>query len=209
MWPTRPDYMKLNSKHIPFAELADLAELRVAPEERAATAAHLASCSDCARGLEQLQQVLELMRTDESVDAPRDVLAYATNIFSDRKQSQAPSLVRKIVAALTFDSSRNLAPAFGVRSGQSVTRQLIYSADEADIDLRISATDDQWSIAGQVLSEACAGGRVQIEGEETSETAELDEACEFTLPPVSAGSYTVRLRYGNAEVEISQLTLGA
>src|SRR5678815_2281498 len=64
-------------------------------------------------------QVLDLMRTDTAIDAPRDVLAYAVNIFSGRQASRVSSLMRRIVATLSFDSSANLAPAFGVRSGQA------------------------------------------------------------------------------------------
>ena len=201
--------MKPDSNHIPFAELADLAEMRASEERRAASASHLTTCADCSAELKRVQQVLELMRTDTSTDAPRDVLAYAINIFSDRKQSQSPSLMRKIVAALSFDSNQNLSPAFGVRSAGAATRQLIYAAENSDIDLRISAADDRWTVAGQVLGEGCAGGRVDIEGQNVIETAAINDLCEFALPPVSPGSYTLRLRYGNAEVEISPLTLGA
>lgn len=202
--------MHQSTKHLPFAELADLAERRATTELRAASASHLSSCEDCAAGLQRLEQVFELMRADKATDAPRDALAFAINVFKDRQSSQAPSLLRKIVAALSFDSSQNFAPAFGVRSaGASAARQLIYSAAETDIDLRISSADNQWTVAGQVLGEDCVGGRVQLEGADLVETTALNDVCEFTLPPVSAGSYTLRLRYGKTEVEISQLTLGA
>jgi hypothetical protein len=151
--------------------------------------------------------VLGLMRTDTAVDAPRDLLAYAVNIFSRREDVREPSLLRRIVAALTFDSSANLAPAFGVRSGQSVSRQLLYSAEDNDIDLRLTPADENWIVAGQVLGQDCVGGRVEIEGESERAAVALNELCEFTLPPLPAGSYTLRLQLANVEVQIPQLEL--
>jgi hypothetical protein len=200
--------MKIDSQHIPFARLADLAEKRAAADERTASMAHLSSCAVCAQQVERLEQVLGLMTTDTATDAPRDVLAYALSIFSD--YAREPSLLRRIVAALSFDSSSNLAPAFGVRSGQTTSRQLLYSAEENDIDLRITPEQENWIVAGQVLGEDCVGGRIELEGRSGELTAvHLNDLCEFTLPPVPAGSYTVRLRLGNVEVEIPQLELRA
>lgn len=200
--------MKTTSQHIPFARLADLAENRASAEERTASMKHLSTCSHCAGELQRVGQALELMRTDTATDAPRDVLADAINIFRGRELSE-PSLLRRIVAALNFDSSMNMTPAFGVRSGQATSRQLLYSAEQSDIDLRISCQDDEWIVAGQLLGQDCVGGRVEIEGESGLAVAALNELCEFTLPPVPSGSYTLRLRLQDAEVEIPQLELRA
>lgn len=199
--------MKIDSQHIPFAKLADLAEKRAAADERTASMAHLSKCSVCAQQVERVEQVLELMKTDTATDAPRDMLAYAVNIF---RNSHEPSLLKRIVAALSFDSSSNPAPAFGVRSGQSTSRQLLYSAEENDIDLRIMPEQENWIVTGQVLGEDCVGGRIELEGRSGELTAaNLNDLCEFILPPVPAGSYRVRLRLGNVEVEIPQLELRA
>ncbi len=201
--------MNTTSKHIPFAELADLAEKRASAEKQTSSQAHMSTCAACAQQLDRLQQVLTLMRTDTAADAPRDVLAFAVNIFTARKDSHQPSLLRRLVAALSFDSSSDLMPAFGVRSGQAISRQLLYSAEETDIDLRITPQDQGWIVAGQVLGGECVGGRIEIEGEDELTTAELNELCEFALPPLAAGTYKLRLRLGNSEIEIPQLELRA
>jgi hypothetical protein len=204
----RPDGENMTtSEHIPFAQLADLAESRGPANERTRVLAHLESCSKCTHELERLGRVIELLRSDETIDPPRAVLAQALRIFDTRKQSSAPSLLQRVVAALSFDSSMNLAPAFGVRSGQVATRQLIYSAGESDIDLRISAQGDEWVVAGQLLGRECDGGRVEIEGTSGLAVAGVNELCEFTLPPLPPGSYTLRLLFRDAEVEIPNLEL--
>jgi hypothetical protein len=200
--------MKTTSKHIPFAELTDLAEKRISGDQQTAATEHLSECAACAQQFTRVGQVLELMRTDTAADAPRDALAYAMNIFRQREDFE-PSLLRRIVAALTFDSSANLAPAFGVRSGQSASRQLLYAAEENDIDIRLTSENENWIISGQVLGEDCAGGRIEIEGQGERAVADLNDMCEFTLPAVGAGSYSLRLRLGSAEIEIPQLELRA
>jgi hypothetical protein len=199
--------MKTTSQHISFIMLADLAENRASETDKTTAASHLSVCVDCAGKLRQLGQALELMRTDNSMDAPRDVLAYSINIFKDREQVIEPSRLRRIVAALSFDSFKNMAPAYGVRSGQDSSRQLLYSAEESDIDLRIRFEEENWFVTGQVLGQDCVGGRVEIEGENGSADSALNELCEFTLPPLAPGSYTLHLQLGNTQVVIPQLEL--
>lgn len=171
--------------------------------------AHISGCSECAEKLQRLDHVVRLMASDQAEDAPRDVVAYAVNIFSDRAKSPKQSLKRRILAALSFDSGMNQAPAFGVRSGQTGSRQLIYSAEENDIDLRLTLHDDLWVVAGQVLRENCVGGQVEMEGSSGSTAAALNELCEFTLPAVPPGNYLLRVYMADIEVELPQLELTA
>src|SRR6185369_11693032 len=168
--------------------------------------AHLAGCSSCAEQWHRLENLLTIMKDDDSVDAPRDVLAYAINLFARREQQ--PSLVQRIVAALSFDSF-DRAPAFGVRSSATTSRQMIYTAGENDIDLRINEDEQhRWIVAGQILGEHCAGGEIILHGHEVSESAYLNEQCEFALQPVPAGNYELVLRLANVEVEVPRLEIG-
>lgn len=202
--------MKLAPKHIPFELLVDLAEGRAAAEGARDARAHLSTCAACAGQLAQVEHLAGLMRTDNSEDAPRDVLAAAINLFPARPARE--SLLRRVVAALSFDSGA-LQPAFGVRSGQtsSSSRQLLFSAGEVDVDLRLAPDAEGWSVSGQVLGE-CAGGWAELGGAEEkgqSARAALNELCEFALPVVPAGSYTLRLRLDDLLVEIPDLNLRA
>lgn len=196
--------MKLTSQHIPFAKLTDLAEGRLASDERASSLAHVKDCSHCSAQLAQLDQIINLMRTDTMADAPRDVMADALGLFRQRKAA-APSLVRRVLAALNFDSLQ-LTPAFGVRSGQMTSRQLLYTTGENDLDVRVTQSKEAWIVSGQVLGN-CAGGRVHLEGTSGAADAELNELCEFAFPPVPAGSYTLRLRLAETEIEVPEIEL--
>lgn len=198
--------MKRHLQHLEFSKLADLAENRLAPSEKGQSESHLAECPACSVMLQKLQRTIQLMITDDSKDAPRDVLLNAVNIFDRGRQLNSKSLLGRLVASLTFDSATT-APAFGMRSGQSTTRQLIYTAAEHDIDLRLKKQDNNWMVSGQLLSEHCAGARAEIESDDAKTGVELNEHCEFSLPPLPQGVYTLRLRLPNIELEIPRLEL--
>jgi hypothetical protein len=120
------------------------------------------------------------METNQATDAPCDVVSHAANLFNGRAKSPRRSLKRRILAALSFDSL-DQSPVHAVRSGRTGSRQLVYSAEANDIDLRISVQDDMWVVTGQILREDCEGGSVEMEGLSDSVDATLNELCEFTL----------------------------
>ena len=203
--------MKLAPKHIPFGRLADMAEGRAAETTREERA-HIDDCRDCAGQLAEVERVTNLMRADNSVDAPRDVLMNAVELFHARpaRESLAAGILRRVVASLSFDS-RAPRLAFGVRAGQNADspRQLIFGAGELDVDLRLAPVAEGWAVSGQVLG-PCAGGWAELGGasdEVGAARAELNELCEFALPTVPAGSYTLRLSLGDLLVEIPDLDL--
>ena len=204
--------MRLTPRHVPFTRLADLTEGRLSPEETAEVRAHLAGCTSCSAQAAQLGHLTALMRADTSEDAPAELVASAVRMFRARRaRDEEPGLLRRLVAALTFDSS-SLRPAFGVRSGQAApARQLLFSAGDLDVDLRLAPGSEGWTVSGQVLG-PCKGGEVELVDAEgsTAARATLNELCEFTLlPPTPDGTYTLRLRLDGAEVEIPGLSLSA
>ena len=201
--------MKSSLKHPSFALLADLAEGRLTAEETATARAHLEGCEPCAGQAAELERVTGLMRADTSEDAPRDVVFDAVRLFRSRAaKAETPGLLRRLVASLSFDSGAR-TPAYGLRSGATAAapRQLLFSAGALDVDLRLAPSGEGWSVSGQVLGE-CAGGRAELfAGGASAARADLNDLCEFTLPAVPAGAYTLRLTLDDAEIEVPGLSL--
>ncbi len=159
--------MRFPSTHIPFEQLAGLVERRLSGDELAEARQHLTACERCSRQATELGQVLTLMRADDSVDAPRDLLFETIQMFrAQTANDPAPGLLNRVLATLSFDSSA-LRPAFGVRSGQSApARQLLFSAGDFDIDLRLARSRAGWSVSGQVLGACEGGGRIEVVSED-------------------------------------------
>jgi hypothetical protein len=191
-----------NSAHISLETLADIVEDRATTRAREAAMAHVTTCPACDDTLRRLRLLIRLMSSDTVADAPRDILMSAINIFPPKRQTPLP----RIIATLIFDS-RNAGPAFGLRSLRSTSRQLLYAAQDADLDLRITIQNEECVIAGQVIREGCVGGLVEISGATGSAEASLNELCEFTLPAIPVGNYSLRVKMVDVEIEVPELEL--
>ena len=197
--------MTIFSPHITFAELADLADERAVPSHEMLQ--HLTDCSSCSGQLQTIRQTTSLMRSDAIESAPDGVVKYAKDIFRQRAARPKPAALSRILAALTFDSL-TAAPAYGLRSEAGSERQLVYSTDSVDIDVRVSAENDQWQINGQVPGSLCDTGEVNLEGDAFSATAKLTDLCEFSFRSVPAGTYTLAIHLHDMTIEIPPLALG-
>jgi anti-sigma factor RsiW len=189
--------------HISFEKLLDFVDDRLDPNEREALSAHLVSCSDCANERERLGHLIELMKTDNGDDAPAHLLAKVKDLLHQKTPSQ---LLKRIVAALAFDSHVQ-TPEYAVRSMQSQSRQLLFSAGEIEVDLRVATLEDRVQIKGQLLGAVADHGTVALEGQSEWQAAALNELQEFTLAAVPSGQYTLRLCLVDREIEIPDLRL--
>jgi len=196
--------MNTFSPHLPFALLTELAEGSASSSPEVSE--HLSSCAECLRELESLKRTIELMRSDVSESAPEDLLVRVKN-YPRRMSFRERSLLPRVLASLSFDSLTN-APAFGLRSQAASGRQLIYSAETADIEVRVTPADTRWHVAGQVLGTDCASGEVELEGESFSASATLNALCEFSFGAVPAGAYKLSVHLPGLIVETPRLELG-
>lgn len=197
--------MNIFSPHMSFEELADLADGHSTLSTEAAE--HLSGCSQCSRQLQTIQQTIGSMRLDIAENAPAERVQYAKNAFRERGVIEKPSLFRRVVASLTFDSL-TAAPAFGLRSEMNAARQLVYATETAYIDVRVSPDNDEWEITGQILGSSCASGDVNLEGDSFSASVELNEVCDFSISAVPNGNYKIFVRLPDLVIETPQFELG-
>lgn len=160
-----------------------------------------------------LEQALRDSRRLE--DAPEHVIQRAIGAWRARAApSPARGRLQQVLAALTFDSAAAPPLAFGMRSAGAGQRQLLFSAEGRDVDLRISAADPagvapeaaRWQLSGQVLGPDSAGtvALSDMAGRSVGEVA-LSELGEFQLPAVPAGAYVLTLRLTDAELVLPPL----
>ena len=197
--------MNIFSPHISFNELADLVDERAAASSE--TLQHLADCLSCSSELQTIRQTTSLMRADAIESAPAELVKYAKNIFRQRVAGREPSTLSRILAALTFDSL-TAAPAYGLRSEAGSGRQLVYSTENVDVDVRVSAENDEWQIEGQLPGSLCDTGEVNIESDTFSATAQLTELCEFSFSSIPAGTYKLAIHLHDVIIETPPLEIG-
>lgn len=194
----------MTSSPVSFEQIAALVDGQLSPEEQAVLRARIMASPQAAT-LAWLERVVGLMRADNGFDPPPTVRVRAANLIS--RSARLPATRTRIAGALRFDS-RTQPLAFGIRSGITAVRQLLFNAGERDIDLRVTPSGERFVVAGQVLGPE-EPGMVALRGEATTAEAQLNALAEFVLPPVPAGKYILVLALESAEVVIDDLDVGA
>jgi hypothetical protein len=194
--------MSSESAHVPFDQLVDLVDGRLYAEAQKRARAHLAGCEQCTADVAWLEHLIGLMRSDTSVDAPADLIGRVIELFHQR----SARLPRRLVATMRFDSARQ-PQGIGVRSGFTGGRQLVFNADDIDLDLRLFPLATGWAVSGQLLGN-CHGGEVELHGPQGAARTTLNELCEFKLSSIQPGLYRLMLHLDGTDLEITDLNIG-
>lgn len=148
-----------------------------------------------------IKKIVSLMEADNSVDAPADSIKWAKNLFRTREPQK--SLIQKVLAVLQMDLSPNKA-VFGERSVSGATaRQMLFSAGEIGIDLRITSGDKGFILRGQILGEGFANCIVKLGEFETIS----NDLSEFSFAQIPNGKYNLILQTSETEIIIENLEI--
>lgn len=141
-------------------------------------------------------------------DAPRWLVDSALALW--QAPLLAPPLGRRIAVALGFDSWA-AQPALALRSASLESRQLLFSAGDRDIDLRVSPVVEAqglFAIAGQVLGPGEDGMVSLARSNEVVAKIALDDFGEFSFKELPTGVYTITLQFGAEVVALPDLEVG-
>jgi hypothetical protein len=188
---------------INYEQLVDLAEGRIASADANMVRQQIAN-TPAASELAALDRLVQLMRSDKSEDAPSYVIQRALRLM--RQPAPERGGLRRLLALVQFDSYHQPLAA-GVRSGPDAVRQMLFVAEDTELDLRIVPENGLWRIAGQVLG-ADTAGSITLSGAEADHEVALNELSEFQLPPVHKGSYSLILRTGTYEI-VAEMEIGS
>ena len=186
----------------------------LAADESARLTAHLAAgCSVCAANRDWYLQIRDITAKDDSVEPPVWVTRRVLRIF-ETKRPRLLERLQSAVAALVFDSFA-LPEVAGVRSTDTVNRQLLYRAGEFSVDMQITpAGEDRAEITGQILRE----GESAFQSVEHSVVTVLQEGAawvevttsemgEFSLSDLPQGNYNLSIETKGGNVEISNVPI--
>ncbi len=149
-----------------------------------------------------------LRRSRVLEDAPEALIQRAMGVFQPRAAARSgASLLQRLGAVLSFDSAAGVNEAGGLALGLRAaaepgdTRQLLFTSEGRDIDLRISPGADglHWDIRGQVLGPDGGGMAELMAGTICLQTA-WNELAEFGFEQVPAGDCSLVLRSADWEL---------
>jgi hypothetical protein len=150
-----------------------------------------------------------LLRASRGLEAPpAAVLQRAIDLCPAAVPAAAAGVLRRLLATLSFDSGGAAPLAFGMRGSAPGPRQLLFSAEGHDIDLRVGAAGAGWSLHGQVLGPD-GRGRARLYGDDGVErgAAAIDELGEFRLELPAAGRCILRLELTGVLIELPAFDL--
>jgi hypothetical protein len=157
---------------------------------------HLATCRMCSSELDALQGFRESLKRPHLENAPEGMLYSAVSLFQKPRNASVPSPIRQVLASLTFDSFAQ--PAFAGARGETATRQVVLSAEEFDIHVRVWATDQSRELLGQIqprgTTKFIESARLHLlhKGERVS-SAEVNELGEFHFRYVPEGGLSLQI----------------
>lgn len=197
-----------------FEQLIEYLDGRLSAERAEPLAAHLATgCRRCEADRQWYKQVRTLAASDDTIDPPAWVTRRALQLF-DSLESQ-PGIIERVgrlIAALVFDSLAQPAVA-GVRSTETASRQLLYSAENYSIDLQISPSDKSNAIVmGQVLRkddlrfESVSNIPLSLvrRGESVASVV-TNETGEFVLTEIDCGEYDLFIDARDLSITVTSL----
>jgi len=140
-------------QHINTEDLVDYMDGRVSGEGKLAVENHLSKCSDCVELKEELRLLVLRLQEDTTFEPPAELVQWGVSLFQPLLQPSTGGKLRKLIAALVFDTFDQPLLA-GVRRVGAPPRQLLFRAGDVDVDVKIESMEanDRITLVGQVLS---------------------------------------------------------
>ena len=198
--------------HLTYETLVNYLEERLSVEERRSVDAHLAStCEACGRHLALLRKVFDTVNSDHTTPPPASVLKRAIDIPLTNPKSPQPGTLQRLIAALSFDSHLQLSSA--LTRGASRERQMLFSAENMDIDLKITPARGNHDLLGQVMGEqagnvASAFVSLQSNSGQILRATETDSLGQFAFREISSGVYDLIFDLQTQEIAVNGLEVG-
>jgi hypothetical protein len=161
----------------------------------------------------------------ELIEPPAWVRERARRLLAARP-SGPRRLLQRLKGTLIFDSRRSGLARAGVRSigpfdPDPLAWQLLFRGGDVDVDLLVRPNQDgrTMHVRGQALSlggDGVGAGVVEaqpidiprpLRGAAPTVRSEVDSSGEFALPDLAHGRYSVLLRFGAREIELSDVEL--
>jgi hypothetical protein len=167
-------------------------------------------CKVCLNKVNQIRMVVNTATHDQTIAPPSNVLSQAVALF--RQKPNAPTRPRlRVLAKLLFDNHIQM-PQLAMRGADPLlTHQLLFSAQQVDIDLQITPEHGDHNLVGQILGSeqtsepSIAFVYLKSETGEMLKGTETDSLGQFSFRQIPSGVYDLVFDLENQEVAITSL----
>lgn len=183
--------------HLDIAEVVDFVRGLARATDCERVERHLANgCEPCRTQVALMRRVATLAIDDGRWEPPTDAVSKATAIFPASLPRKI-GFAHRILARLVFDSFSQPLPV-GVRSGQRLSRQVMYRAGDVYVDLRVDHEHGQRhvSLVGQIAGRgvpAVSADVCLMDGHEAIARVPLNEFGEFQMQYVPGRRMRLRI----------------
>jgi hypothetical protein len=193
--------------HLNFETLLDYVEGLLSSETTAEVETHLNQpCPRCRALVGRITEVTNLMLNDQTQAPPRAVLQRMLATLHRHAAVNRP----RVPATLVFNSWQH-APLAAVR-GPGQAQQLLYSAEGLDIDLHLTAGQNDTTVRGQILGAARDAAQptpvvVLYTGGDFVATTTTDRLGQFVFQSLPSGTYDLHIELDDANITIEGIRL--
>jgi len=140
-------------RHLTVENIMTYVDGKTVADDKPVVEQHLSACSECAELRQELHHLVSQLQQDSACEPPSDALQWGIELFQPVMQPASGGRIRKIIAALVFDTFDQPALA-GIRRVGAPPRQLLFRAGDVDVDVKIESMEanDRITLVGQVLS---------------------------------------------------------
>jgi hypothetical protein len=154
-----------------------------------------------------IEKIVQLMAADDSADAPAESVKWVKDLFKTRHIARQPSLISRVVAILTADLSLSRGVAGERSKGTALERQMLFTAGDAAVDLRVGARSDGSSIRGQILGDGYENAKLKLSSSSAAYETQTNELAEFSIEKVKPGIFSLSILGAEKEIVIEELDL--
>jgi hypothetical protein len=152
---------------------------------------------------DNIQKIIHLMQTDDSVDAPNDAIKWSKNLFRTKAAEHERGILKRIVGVLLQQLDPGTA-AVGERSGTAGNmRQMLFEAGDNRVDLRVKQVAGVFEVRGQILGRGSDQAVINFAGEEKT----LDKFGGFIFADINTGDYEMTIRTLESEIVLKGIVL--
>ena len=147
-------------------------------------------------------------------EVPPHLVQEALALWSKRQPTPRGLLqLQRWIAVLSFDSWAGVPVAAGMRAMPSEVRQMFFSAERFDVDLRIAPGAEGFTLSGQLFGTASEHEvelvlDTQRGGKAMQRRVTFDASSEFKIDQLSGGIYVVVVRLGECEIVLPPIEVG-